>query len=111
MASKLQQHVVGAVLRFPVATVDAQGTPGTLDLTGATAPTVRFADPDGTVFERVGTVEDPASSGVVRYVTQAGDLAKLGNYRVQLFLDLPGGPMPTAVLSFRVEASIPAPSP
>ena len=81
-----------------------------LDLTNSTVIKLRIKSPSGTVISKTLTddnVDDPASSGIVRYTVQSGDFASAGLYKLQVS-DETGGSKKviSSILKLRARPSV-----
>ena len=69
------------------------------DITTATKVSLKVKKPDGTLTEWVGTV---SGTTVIRYVVQVDDFSQVGYYRVQSYVEMPGGIWRGDTATFRV---------
>jgi len=62
------------------------------DLTGAVSATFIMYDAAGTeIISTLGTIESPATTGVLSYAWAAGDTAIAGEFRAEFDVDYGGG--------------------
>jgi hypothetical protein len=105
-----------ARIAFLVRERNAAGKLVPVDLTpAATAPgyvTAFFRKPSGAVVSVLCKVETPASSGVARYLTEAGFLDEAGRWEAQAHVHLAGAPtvgrglFPSELVEFEVVAQL-----
>ena len=119
MACYLPRLTLGARnarIAFLVKERNAAGKLVPVDLTSAATPpgyvTAFFRKPSGAIVSVQCTVETPASSGVARYLTEAGFLDEAGLWEAQAHVHLDGAPtvgrglFPSDLLEFEVVAQL-----
>lgn len=62
--------------------------------------------PNNTNVTKTATLVDNGVSGVMRYVTQSGDLSIAGMWKIQGYVDLTTSQMHTNISEFRVYANL-----
>jgi len=72
---------------------------------GGTTITVNFRKPDGTCFSKSADIVD-AANGIVRYITESGDLDTTGTWKLQAFVDFGTTEFYSDIHSFRVHKNI-----
>ena len=68
--------------------------------------TVNFRKPDGTCVSKGADIVDGGSGGVVRYITDSGDLDTTGTWKLQAFVDFGATEFYSDIHSFRVHKNI-----
>ncbi len=82
----LQQDAIGATIEI---TVEEDGV--AVNLASVTAKDLYFKKPNGTVLQKPASFVTNGADGKLQYVTQAGDLDRAGTWKVQAYLQFPGG--------------------
>ncbi len=72
------------------------------NISSASTLTVKFLKQDGTVMTRNGVLTTDGSDGKFQYTTVAGDLDKIGGWRIQGYVVLPSGAWNTDIHDFTV---------
>ena len=100
-ANEIHLNDVGTEFKLTIA--DA-GSVVDLSPSGTTT-TINFRRPDGTCFSKTATAVD-AANGVVRYITESGDLDTTGTWKLQDFVDFVAKEFYSDIHSFRVHKNI-----
>lgn len=75
----------------------------TVDISTVSDPIVfSFKRPDGTTFNRLGSVLGDGSAGIVTYRTVDGDIDQYGRWQLQVFVSFCSTELYTRVLKFTV---------
>lgn len=101
-AQYVQQNAVGLTMTLTVK--DEEGN--ALNLTGATTTEIRLKPPQGYPITKSASVVQPATSGKVRYVTEAGVLGVPGKWRAQAFVAVGGNEYFSTTIEFTVGANL-----
>lgn len=97
---------VGTVFRLTI--VDEIEDP--INISSATAMTVRFGKPDGESIDRPGAFVSGGSDGVIQYTAVAGDLDVSGKWRIQAYIVTPLGEWSSEIETFWVKENLAAPA-
>jgi hypothetical protein len=73
-------HKLDTGTALVIAVVDEEGDP--VDVSSATK-TVYLKKPTGAVLEKAGVNDTTGTDGLMKYVTQSGDLDTLGSWEIQ----------------------------
>lgn len=84
MASTLRVGHIGAVIRR---TILSNITGSALDVSTATAKTLKIERPDGTVLSKTASFTTDGTDGQLEYSTISGDLDQPGEWRGQFYLE------------------------
>ncbi len=90
MAVEIQADVIGLVVRVTLTDID--GNPS--DLTGADAVYLRLQPPGEDTSEKIATLADDPTTGVITYELQDGDLPNegpFGGWKVQVVAEYADG--------------------
>ena len=94
---------IGATITITL-TLRDKDTQVIVDLTGISAPTIGFQDPDGTVGAFVATVVAPATGGQLQFLLVGANNQLRGRWAVwQAFTDVAGEPVVSSAAGFTVE--------
>ena len=85
--AKVRLNDVGTIFR---STIKESGS--ALDISAATAQTMRFRKPSRAVVIQTTVFTGNGSDGQLEYVAVSGDLDEVGIWLRQPFVDLPGSP-------------------
>jgi len=77
-----------------------------VDLSSAILLNIYIRKPDGTLLERIATLETDGKDGKMYYLTQSGDLSESGNYKIQGRVIVSGGTYYTSTGSFKVHCNL-----
>jgi len=99
-ANEIHLNDVGTEFKLTIA--DAGSV---VDVSSATT-TVNFRRPDGTCFSKTADKVDGGSGGIVRYITESGDLNTTGTWKLQAFVDFGATEFYSDIHSFRVHKNI-----
>lgn len=77
-----------------------------VDLSDAAMLNIYIRKPDGTLLERVASLETDGTDGKMYYLTQNGDLDIAGNYKIQGRVIVTGGTYYTSMGSFKVHCNL-----
>jgi hypothetical protein len=102
MAAEIHVGDVGTEFTFPV--VDEEGA--AVSLAAATVMEVWFGKPDETVLVVSASRVGDGTGGVMRYVSQAGDLDLDGNWKAQGYVEVGGNVLHTNISKFKVYANL-----
>ena len=97
-------HVGDTGTMFRLTIKDKNGD--VFSLEDATALFIVFAKPDRTVAERVATLYTDGTDGVMKYITESGDLDQSGRWKVQAVVEKPTGRWSSSVVKFKVIANL-----
>lgn len=82
-------HVGDVGTELVVAVTDQLGAD--VDLSGASGLTIYLTHPDGTTLAKTAVVDTDGTDGLMKYVTQAGDLSAKGTWKIQGYVSGAGG--------------------
>lgn len=101
MADRIFEGDIGTVFE-----VEIQEDDVALDISAATAMTIKFEKTDGTVVAKTAVFTTDGSDGLIRYVTVAGDLDQPGLWRLQGHVTLPSWSGSSTMDRFRVHKAL-----
>lgn len=104
--SDIHLNDIGTILEFAIVEyIDGVKTP--VDLSAQTSITVSLQKPDLSVVDRAAYVEGLATAGIVRYITQPGDIDQTGDWKAQVVIDFDtGGHFASSIIDFRVTKNL-----
>jgi hypothetical protein len=97
MAQKIFENDVGTAFELTITDAD-----GVVNLSGATTLQIVFQPPLCDKITKTASLKTDGSDGVVRYVTQAGDLVGIGVWKCHARVVLPSGDWFSDEYTFRV---------
>jgi hypothetical protein len=105
MASEAELHVgdEGTILRF---TITEDGT--ALDVSSGSPGTLILAKKDKSFILRDTEFLTDGKDGIVQYTTIEDDIDTKGDWKAQIYLELPGGKWHTSIAEFSVEDNLDA---
>lgn len=98
-------HVGDTGTIFLLAITDLSVPPRVVNLVGATLMEMTLVRPDGTKFVVAATFSTDGTDGVIKYVTQSGDLNQAGIWKLQVLVALSGGQWNSSTTTFKVYAN------
>ena len=103
MAEEIHVGDIGTVFEAEI-----QEDAAAVDISSATALSLLFLKPDGTVDTQTAVFSTDGTDGLIRYVTQEDDLDIPGRWRIQGRVTLSTGTWSSVISSFRVRPNLDA---
>lgn len=82
------------------------GDAAVVDVSTALMMSIVFKAPSGATKEMVAEFDTDGTDGVIKYITEDGDLDELGTWRIQAVIDLPSGTWHSDIEKFKVYANL-----
>ena len=96
-ANEIHQYDVGTIFRVTL----MDGTVAA-DVSGATAKSIIFSKPSGTVVEKDAAFYVDGSDGIIQYTTVTDDLDETGTWKIQARVTLATGTWSSDTQKFKV---------
>jgi hypothetical protein len=101
MASQIHEGDLGTKL---LVTITDDGV--VVDLSDAISLSLFIKKPDGTVLNRVATLNSDGTDGKIKYITVSGDLDVAGVYKLQAKVALSSGSFYSSTDTFKVHCNL-----
>jgi hypothetical protein len=101
MASQIHEGDIGTKL---LVTITDDGV--VVDLSDAISLSLFIKKPDGTVLNRVATLNSDGTDGKIKYITVSGDLDVAGVYKLQAKVALSSGSFYSSTDTFKVHCNL-----
>ena len=100
-----QIHVGDIGTSFKLTINDEDGV--ALDVSTATTRRILFTKPDATVLTKTASLVNSGTDGMIKYVSQSGDLSIAGLWQIQAYISFSGvTEMYSNVANFRVHNNL-----
>lgn len=97
---------IGTSIRITVEDTDESCNRVIVDLSSASVRQIIFRKPSGTKLTVTGALVTDGTDGKIEYITEAGDLDEVGEWKVQVYLVFPTGGWRSEIGTFRVNANL-----
>lgn len=97
---------IGTVIKVTVQDKDANCVLTALDVSTATTREFIFKKPSGDKLTVTATFTTDGTDGQIEYATVDGDLDEVGEWKIQVYIVLPGGSWRSEIGSFKVSKNL-----
>ena len=97
---------IGTIIRVTVQDKDSTCTSQALDVSSATTRHFILKKPSGDKLTVTASFTTDGTDGQIEYATVDGDLDEVGEWKLQVYLVMPGGSWSSEVGSFRVNTNL-----
>ena len=97
---------IGTIIRVTVQDKDSTCTSQVLNVSSATTRRFTLKKPSGAKLNVTASFTTDGTDGQIEYATVDGDLDEVGEWKIQVYLVMPGGSWRSEVGSFRVNANL-----
>lgn len=97
-------HVGDVGVELVLEVVDCDGS--AIDVSAATETLIFLQKPGGTTVQKTAVFDTTGVDGMIKYVTESGDIDEPGVWSIQGKVTIGGSPFGTAIAIFSVAANI-----
>lgn len=77
-----------------------------IDVSGATDKKIYLRKPSGAVLTRPADFDGDGADGKIKYVAVEGEIDEAGEWKLEGWVELPGGKWFTTVVTFQVDSTL-----